>query len=271
MSIETGEEGNEAVNVHLSKEIGQKMVDAMVGQPILTISFSKKGMTITMKPRAIVEVDGEVIPVDPQLLFQRLVILVQKDETLLMKALEHELSSHPATLVGNDSLMLEADKPALGDEIWKGADQNVTLPASATYVIDGGHLLFKARWKKGSSFEEIFTSYENYILKRYGNNAIVVFDGYPDEPDTKDTTHLRRKLSKSGRLVVDQRVVVHVDRITSSVLLTAGPESQKTVILLRTWVPPIAKSRVFSLNWPQYGANRGKIPDFMNWLPKTRT
>ena len=201
VSIETGEEGDEAVNVQLSKEIGQKMVDAMADQPILSISFTRKGMATTMKPRASIEVEGEVIPVDPQLLFQRLVILVQNDETLLQKALAHELSSHPASLFGNNGLMLEADKPSLGDEIWNVAEKNVTVPDDVTYVLDGGHLLFKMKWKKGKSFEEIFRSYENYVLKHYGGNSIIVFDGYPDEPDTKDTTHLRRKLRKSGKCV----------------------------------------------------------------------
>ena len=45
---------------------------------------------------------------------------------------------------------------------------------------------------------------------------------------------------------------------------TVGPERQKSVIQLRTMVPLITRSRVFSLYWPHYGANRGKIPAFMN-------
>ena len=43
-------------------------------------------------------------------------------------------------------------------------------------------------------------SYENHLLKHYGN-VIVVFDGFPDETDTKDTTHLRHTFSKTGRFV----------------------------------------------------------------------
>ena len=118
----------------MSKDIGQKVIDSMVGKPILTISFSKKNMATTMKPWTSIDIEGEVVAVDPQLLFQRLLITVGNDENQLKTALEHELCSHPTTIVGNNSLMLEADKPNLGDEIWKVADQNVQLPSNPTYV-----------------------------------------------------------------------------------------------------------------------------------------
>ena len=68
-------------------------------------------------------------------------------------------------------------------------------------VIDGGNLLFKLKWKKGSTFENIFQSYEKCVLKHYGPNTIIVFHGYPEEPSTKDTTHLHRKSTKTGRFV----------------------------------------------------------------------
>ena len=148
-------------------------------------------MAITMKPRTSVLIEGEVVAVDPQLLFQRLLLTVGRDEGQLKSALEYELCSHPASIVGNDGLMRKADKPDLADEIWKVADQDAKLPSNPTYVIDGGNLLFKLKWKKGSTFENIFQSYENYVLKRYGPNTVIVFDGYPEEPSTKDTTHLR--------------------------------------------------------------------------------
>ena len=137
----------------MSKVIGQKVIDSMFGKPIMNISFSKKNMATTMKPRTSVDITGEVV--------QRLLITVRNDENQLQTALKHELCSHPATIVGNNGLMLEADKPNLADEIWKVADQNVQLPSNPTYVIDGGHLLFKLKWTKGSTFERIFQSYEN--------------------------------------------------------------------------------------------------------------
>ena len=97
--------------------------------------------------------------------------------------------------------MREADKPALATEIWKVVDQHIELPNNPSYVLDGGNLLFMVKWKKGSTFEDIFKSYVNYVLKHYGPKSVIVFDGYPETPTTKDTTHLRRKSSKAGRCV----------------------------------------------------------------------
>ena len=41
----------------------------------------------------------------------------------------------------------------------------------------------------------------NYLNGNYGENAKVVFDGYPDEPTIKHTTHLKCSKGESGRLV----------------------------------------------------------------------
>ena len=40
-----------------------------------------------------------------------------------------------------------------------------------------------------------------YITKKYGTEALVVFDGYSDEPSTKDTAHIRRKMGTVGKTV----------------------------------------------------------------------
>ena len=42
--------------------------------------------------------------------------------------------------------------------------------------------------EKGYLSKDIFKSYEYYVLKHYGNNVILVVDGYPDEPDIKGET-----------------------------------------------------------------------------------
>ena len=56
-------------------------------------------------------------------------------------------------------------------------------------------------WKKGETVQQICQHYVNYVNGNYGENAEVVFDGYPDEPTTKDITHLKRTKAKKGRLV----------------------------------------------------------------------
>ena len=153
-------------------------------------------------------------------MFQRLLITVGRDDDQLQNALKYELCSHPASIIGNYGLMREADKPVLAEEIWKKVDQNAHLPDNPTYVLDGGNLLFKLRWSKGVTFESIFKSYLPYIVKHYRKKCAIVFDGYPDRPTTKDTTHLWRRSSKTGRFV----------NITPLMKLNVSKESFQSVL-----------------------------------------
>ena len=43
--------------------------------------------------------------------------------------------------------------------------------------------------------------YIHYVIKHYGKDTIVVFDGYGSGPSTKDITHIRRSKGRVGRAV----------------------------------------------------------------------
>ncbi len=68
------------------------------------------------------------------------------------------------------------------------------------YVLDGGALLQSLSWKHGSTYGDICTQYTNYVSRKYGNPT-VIFDGYTDEPSTKDGTHQRRAGGHVGATV----------------------------------------------------------------------
>ena len=59
------------------------------------------------------------------------------------------------------------------------------------YVLDGGALLHRVPWPRGSTYESVSHLYVRYLTQKYGAAAIV-FGGYNDDPTTKDATHLRR-------------------------------------------------------------------------------
>lgn len=59
------------------------------------------------------------------------------------------------------------------------------------YVIDGGWLLHRMIWPKLSTFETIGNLYINYVVKHFGGNIRVVFEGYNNIPSTKDEEHRR--------------------------------------------------------------------------------
>ena len=58
-------------------------------------------------------------------------------------------------------------------------------------VVDGGSLLHRIPWQKGSTYNSICQKYTDYVMQHCGR-AFVMFDGYDSGPSTKDNTHLRR-------------------------------------------------------------------------------
>ena len=65
------------------------------------------------------------------------------------------------------------------------------LPDNAQYVLDGGALLGRIPWPRGSTYDSVCDMYVKYVIQRYGT-VIIVFDGYTDEPTIKDVTHIQR-------------------------------------------------------------------------------
>ena len=63
------------------------------------------------------------------------------------------------------------------------------IPEETVTVIDGGALLHRLPWKRGTPFSQILTTYTVYVKRRY-MTATVVFDGY-ETASTKDMIHQR--------------------------------------------------------------------------------
>lgn len=57
------------------------------------------------------------------------------------------------------------------------------------FVVD---LFGHVPWPKNCTYGDILEIYRGYILNKYGENSIVVFDGYPEEPTTKNEEQNRR-------------------------------------------------------------------------------
>ena len=69
-------------------------------------------------------------------------------------------------------IMQKPDKASLWNMImppdWKIPSKEVT----GKHAIDGGALLHRVSWKKGSKFSAIATQYSNYVKRRYGTSAM---------------------------------------------------------------------------------------------------
>lgn len=64
-------------------------------------------------------------------------------------------------------------------------------------------------WPRPATYGEVCDGYVRYLRKNYGENVIVIFDGY-DTPSTKDAVHMRRASGKSGTLEVAVDTTAHV-------------------------------------------------------------
>lgn len=91
----TGETTHNGVNVDRSKEIGKSILKDMDGRHVKEYVFKKKA--VTMDSKSTVKLNNEVVHIDPQLLFQRLLIAAtQKD--MLAEAFKYELCWYPPAL-----------------------------------------------------------------------------------------------------------------------------------------------------------------------------
>ncbi|KAG1660828.1 Astacin-like metalloprotease toxin 1 [Nymphon striatum] len=106
--------------------------------------------------------------------------------------------SYVPALFESKCVMRPANKATLADALWTPEIAASPGPTGdVQYVLDGGALLHRIPWTKGTTWETIFAQYTNYVARKYGK-AIVVFDGYTDDPSTKDCTHLKRNDGSKG-------------------------------------------------------------------------
>ena len=79
-------------------------------------TFRRKDQVVTLGTTSSIKIDGEEVQVDPQLLFQRLIIVAQTSDEL-ESAFKHELCSYLPALFHSSLLLREAHKPVLTDAI----------------------------------------------------------------------------------------------------------------------------------------------------------
>ena len=200
-NIANGVHAQQLVNVDDSEMIGSSIIQKMEGLKPTEHSFKRKDQAVTLASKTTVKIGEDRVQVDPQLLFQRLSTAGASD---LQTALQYELCSYPPALFESADLLLEPQKASLADAIWKlTMPDDEKLPEVYRTVLDGGALLHKIPWTKGSTFASILHSYIEFVKKQYGHPT-VVFDGY-EASSIKDMTHIRRCKGKQSQTVTFTR------------------------------------------------------------------
>ena len=132
----------------------------MAGKNVSDFTFKKKDTVVTMDSKSCAKIDGQSLPVNPQLLFQRLLTVVRQTSENLTDIFKYELCNRPPALFDPSGLPREANKPALADAIWsvgKGVDMPAAPPPTQEmkYVLDGGSLLYRLPSPRGKTFDSI--------------------------------------------------------------------------------------------------------------------
>ena len=63
----------------------------MENKPVFTYSFERKNIATTMENRSSIDLDGETLSIDNNLLFQRLSIIAEREHVSLQTSLKFEL------------------------------------------------------------------------------------------------------------------------------------------------------------------------------------
>lgn len=95
------------------------------------------------------------------------------------------------------------------------------IPNTDHYVLDGGSLLHRLKWKEGSTYSSIADSYASFTVNQYGK-ATVVFDGYNGGPNTKDNAHQRRNTQVSKKVDISTATKFSGKKRTSSLMMSTN-------------------------------------------------
>ena len=136
--------------------------------------------------------------IDPMLLFQRLISVANHSDIDTKDTLSYELCSSPQSLFDKNGFMRPVNKAVLAESLCALTDIDTAITLTCddqyTFVLDGGALLYKIAWNKGSTFYDIIKSYVDYINAQFrqntGADVIVVFDHYGELPSTKYQAHI---------------------------------------------------------------------------------
>ena len=111
-------------------------------------TFKRNYQVITLATKSAIKIDGITVQIDPQLLFQGL-ILAAKTTDNIKDVFKYELCSYPPALFDTSLLLREPQKPMLANAIWNLLTQDTPegqvcarwwFPSPAHSMETRGHL-----------------------------------------------------------------------------------------------------------------------------------
>ena len=212
VSLSSGTVANDGdgVNCDIAGDVGMQISQTWQDMNYSEIILRKNQTVKTLASvHNVMKLGDKFGEIDANRLFQRLVLMAHTNRSLdIQSVFNYELPVFPAALFKN-GLMRKPDKPSLFRESCAGFTSATPNQCVALqYVVDGGCLLRKVRWVKGSPFAVVVTNYSTFIAKHFGSSVSIVFDGYSSIPTTKDHEHSRR-VSKVSRIAPEVQVDIN--------------------------------------------------------------
>ena len=115
-NILNGVNADSNVNPDTAKSVGEKILLSINGMLAPIYSFKLSAQEVTMALKSSVKIADDRVQVDPQLLFQRLVIAC--DNFQLEELFLYKLCTYPIALFDSPFMLRQPQKSALTDALW---------------------------------------------------------------------------------------------------------------------------------------------------------
>lgn len=200
-NIHNGMEATKDVNVDESKTLGEKIIESMQSKNVASYVFKKANQAVIMHSRNTIIVDGEPCTIDPQLLFQRLILVASKmDESELEDVFKYELSHRPSSIFDEHGYMRSGDSASMDNALLKEVGHPPEMrDVESRQILSGDYLLNKVAWKKNQIYDDILSDYEAYLQKF--NSPTIIFGTNTSEASILDEFQLRSSNRVNGAKV----------------------------------------------------------------------
>ena len=197
VSLTTGEVGGSKINCDQAVIISTKAADAIDGHKFTEISLKSSDKVVTFSSlKNKITVRGQTVDINPTLLFHKITCILNSSAEMEI-FLTYELAPYPPAIF-KSGLMRKNTKSDMATIIKSGVIPMTYCPERGIYIIDGGYLLRKCVWKEDKTFSELCQLIIEFVLKHYGKNSTIVFDGYESQTSTKRAEQKRRAIKKSS-------------------------------------------------------------------------
>ena len=199
------------INCDRAEEVGVEIQKILDNCCFTAASIKRKDHIRTLQNlQSGIMVGKKTVHIDPGILFMMCTAISHREGEDSVPSFRYEITAIP-TAVFKDSFTRKPSKADLANELQRELSNVAGLtPQSDVYVVDGGWLLHRIRWKENNSYRDVFDQYSSYLSMKYGI-CCMVFDGYEGR-SIKDIEHKRRTGRMSAEVTTIETAVTHKDQ-----------------------------------------------------------